>query len=123
VVAERALKQMNVPENFVNFVVVGAVGLVLSVVGVATFYSSVTAEMSEMCIDADTRERARILMFEGIDQALKAHAAHVFAVWMKDASDQPRRASVGMRNGLKAYAGSRAAVQKWNPPACAIKIE
>jgi hypothetical protein len=42
----------------------------------------------------------------------------VFEIWMKDTADQPRRAKVGMHEGIDAYVRSRADALKWNPPRC-----
>jgi len=72
----------------------------------------------EVCMDADIREQARGLMFDGIDAALRNRIAALFEVWMKDDTDQPERAVRGMKNGLVAYAGARRAVVEWNPPVC-----
>jgi hypothetical protein len=37
---------------------------------------------------------------------------------MKDPSDQPRRAIVGMHEGIDAYVRSRAQALRWSPPLC-----
>jgi hypothetical protein len=37
---------------------------------------------------------------------------------MKDPADQPRRAKIGMHEGIDAYVRSRAQALKWSPPAC-----
>ena len=76
-----------------------------------------------VCIDAETREQARVLMLAGIDQALREHALKMFNVWMKDPAKQPQRANAGMRSALVAYSGARAAAQRWTPPACSSATE
>jgi len=76
------------------------------------------ADPPETCMDADTRERARGLMHEGLDAALRDQAKRMFEGWMKDATDQPQRAATGMKNGTRAYAGAHDAVERWNPPTC-----
>ena len=72
----------------------------------------------EVCMDSDMRERARALMQEGVDAALRDRTKQLFETWMKDDTDQPRRAINGMKHGIAAYTGSRTAVEKWNPPSC-----
>jgi hypothetical protein len=72
----------------------------------------------EICMDEATRERIRDLVLEGIDEALKEHTKHIFSIWLKDSTDQPRRAVTGMATGIRAYLGSRANALKWMPPVC-----
>ena len=73
---------------------------------------------AEPCMDAESRERVRNLVVESIDAGLKNHVVKVFDIWMKDPSDQPRRAIVGMHEGISAYVRSRANALKWAPPLC-----
>jgi hypothetical protein len=77
-----------------------------------------TAAEPEPCLDADIREQVRIILFEGIDLALRDRTKQLFEVWMKDHTDQPERAIAGMRNGILAYAGARRAATEWSPPVC-----
>jgi hypothetical protein len=72
----------------------------------------------ELCMDADTRERVRKLMIEALDESLKSKIEDLFAVWLRDATDQPRRAQTGMNSALRAYVGARAAAMRFNPPEC-----
>jgi uncharacterized MAPEG superfamily protein len=76
------------------------------------------ARSESVCMDVEARERVRALVLEGIDQGLKMHAQHMFEVWMKDPTKQPARALAGMRTGIIAYNGARAAAQRWRPPLC-----
>ncbi|HEY7415727.1 MAG TPA: hypothetical protein VH593_11085 [Ktedonobacteraceae bacterium] len=48
---------------------------------------------------------ARMLFLdrEALDEAYKDRLVHVFAVWMKDDTDQPRRAINGARQARHAY--------------------
>jgi len=70
------------------------------------------------CLNADARERARGLILEGIDAALKQHTVTVFESWLKDPSEQPARAIRGLRNGISAYSRARAAALNWHFPLC-----
>lgn len=72
----------------------------------------------EVCMDAETREKARTLMLAGTEEAFKEHTRHMFEIWMKDQSDQPRRAITGMRQGIVAYVNTRKAAMRFNPPLC-----
>jgi hypothetical protein len=73
----------------------------------------------ELCMDSDTRERVRRLMFEALDNSLREKIESLFAVWLRDATDQPRRAQTGMNSALRAYVGARGAAMKFDPPECA----
>jgi len=72
----------------------------------------------EKCIEDEAREKIQKLMVEGLDEALKNHTRKMFEIWVQDDTDQPRRATEGMRSGIRAYVRSRAAALHWNPPAC-----
>ena len=77
----------------------------------------------EPCMDDESRERVRNLMIDGIDTALKSHVQRVFDIWMKDPSGQPKRAKIGMHEGISAYVRSRAEALKWSPPLCSGAIK
>jgi hypothetical protein len=70
------------------------------------------------CMDADTRERTRTIMFAGIEEGLKRHTVSVYDTWLKDPSDQPARASRGLHIGISAYVRSRQSILNWSPPVC-----
>jgi hypothetical protein len=72
----------------------------------------------ELCMDSDTRERVRKIMIEALDNSLRTKVEDLFAVWLRDATDQPRRAQTGMNTALRAYVGARAAAMKFDPPEC-----
>lgn len=75
-------------------------------------------EPPEPCMDDESRERVRGLIIDAIDTALKNQVQKVFEIWMKDPADQPRRAKIGMHDGIDAYVRSRAQALRWNPPTC-----
>ena len=80
------------------------------------------SEPPPACLDESvSREKVRALMLEAIDEALKDHTKHMFEVWLKDPNHQPERAITGMRQGLTAYAGSRVAALRFDPPPCPSK--
>lgn len=70
------------------------------------------------CMDEDAAAQVRKLMTEGIEQAFRNHTVHIFETWMKDLTDQPRRARSGMRIAVMAYVGAREAIHEWVPPLC-----
>lgn len=71
-----------------------------------------------VCVPVAERERIREVVLEGIDQGLKQHVLKLFDIWMKDDSNQPKRAIEGMAIGISAHVRARANAQNWNPPPC-----
>jgi len=74
--------------------------------------------VTPICIDSEMREKVRALLLAGLEQALKEHTAQTFDIFMKDKTEQPKRAILGMQMAISAYMRARAAAQSWNPPAC-----
>jgi hypothetical protein len=99
------------------FVLVAAIGIVLAGVILFVAWPSKGAEPAP-CMGAEMREQVRGLMLAGIDEALKKHTVRMFDVWMKDHTDQPKRAAAGLNTAVSAYVRSRASAQRWTPPAC-----
>jgi hypothetical protein len=99
------------------------VALSVAVVLIGLVAVAVRSETTDQdpCMDAESRERVRGLVLESIDAGLRNQVIKVFDVWMKDPSDQPRRALVGMHEGISAYVRSRANALKWAPPLCSGK--
>jgi hypothetical protein len=82
--------------------------------------STLTPQQRLECFDIDpqTRERIRGIVLDAIDAALKERVMHVYDVWMRDDTDQPARATVGLRQAIDAYLRSRASTLKWDPKPC-----
>jgi hypothetical protein len=76
------------------------------------------AQVSLACKDSQTQEQVRKVVLEGIDQGLRNQTVRVFDIWMKDASEQPKRALTGMDAAISAYVRARANALKWSPPLC-----
>jgi hypothetical protein len=70
------------------------------------------------CMDPTEREKVRDIVLNGIDQGLEKSIVHLFDIWTKDMSDQPRRAMVGTNNAVNAHARARKQALAWDPPAC-----
>jgi hypothetical protein len=97
------------------FVLVAIVGLAVASVILLNWPSK---GEPRSCMDTEMREQVRVLVLAGIDEALKQHARRMFDVWQQDPAHQPKRAIAGMNTAIGAYVGSRAAAQRWSPPAC-----
>jgi hypothetical protein len=96
--------------------VLSVVVLALTMLVASEMISATTEPVT--CMDDKTREAIRELAIEGLKKAFQEHTQHLFEIWVKDNSDQPRRAKVGMAAGIDAYARARADMLRWNPPSC-----
>ena len=90
----------------------------ISVTALAVMTGVVAQQPTELCMDADTRDKARALMFEGINEALTRHTANLFDNLMKDRGHDPDRMTRGMYTSLALYARSRKNLLAWSPPPC-----
>lgn len=71
------------------------------------------------CVDDEQeREQIRAIMLDAVNEALKQHIIRMTDTWMRDETDQPKRAINGATRGIKAFVGSRRQALKWNPPLC-----
>jgi hypothetical protein len=70
------------------------------------------------CADEKTKEHIRELTLNGIDDGFRKHIGNLFTIWVQDAQDQPRRAKVGLQNGVTAYLRAQEDTLKWAPPTC-----
>src|SRR5262245_29342101 len=84
-----------------------------------TFNLASAETKPELCIDTNTREQIRSVMFDALDEALKVHIKHLYEVWLKDDRGQPERARTGAENGVRAYLQARKGATEWSPPPCA----
>jgi hypothetical protein len=91
---------------------------VLVIVGLHIATATPTTTPQTICMDADTRERTRTIMFAGIEEGFKRHTSSVYDIWIKDPHEQPARAARGMDVGISAYVRSRQSILNWSPPVC-----
>lgn len=73
---------------------------------------------AEPCVDAKDAAHIRDLMLQANDEALKAHLAKLFDIWLRDYGQDTSRARAGTLNGINAYERAVAALRRWNPPTC-----
>jgi hypothetical protein len=102
--------------NVFAFVIAAAIIAALSIDVI--LHQTAAQTTNETCMDADTRDKARALMFEGINDALTRHTSQLFDNLMKDRGHDPARMTRGMHTSLALYARSRENLLKWSPPAC-----
>lgn len=97
----------------------GAIGMLVAMALIAIVSAQSQSAPADVCMDAETREKVRVILLDALDSGLKDRTMHVYEVWMKDNYDQPRRAGVGARQAVIAYVDARTFILKqWNPPPC-----
>jgi hypothetical protein len=76
------------------------------------------AQVTIACVDPEERVRVREIVVQGLDGALKDRVFHLFEQWVRDASEQPKRATTGLTNAINAHIRARKDALRWNPPPC-----
>ena len=105
--------------NLTGRLLIGLAAACSAWVLVELVYAVHSQAVTEICVSAEDRERVRGLLLEAIDQGLKTQTVHMYDIWLKDNTEQPSRAIIGMQNGITAYIRTRAAALRWNPRPCA----
>ena len=70
------------------------------------------------CVSDEDRVHIRAQVLGAVDDAFRDNLKHLFANWLKDASNQPNRASAGLQSSIVAYQRARADALKWTPISC-----
>jgi hypothetical protein len=70
------------------------------------------------CASVEDREIVRTILQRSVDNGLQDQVTHLFEQWMRDSTDQPRRAVNGSQTAIIAYIRARKFVVGWNPPVC-----
>lgn len=86
--------------------------------GVFLLAQDSVSQSPEVCFSTKDRDHVRELTYAAIDQAFQQHVGLLFSVWVKDFTPEPKRAVVGMANGISAYRRARDNAAKWNPQIC-----
>lgn len=103
-----------------------AVGVIVVLLAAAIGYAATAQTFAprppssppEVCMDSETRDKLRALMFEGINTAIAHHTEKMFDNLLKDRGHDPARMTRGMHDSLALYARSRENLLKWSPPPC-----
>jgi hypothetical protein len=92
---------------------------IVMVVALIMLHPYATAQApAELCMDADTRDKTRALMFDGLNNALTHQTEKLFDNLLKDRGHEPDRITRGLEGSLKLYVRSRANLLAWSPPPC-----
>jgi hypothetical protein len=74
--------------------------------------------LPSFCASTEDRETVRAILQKSVDNGLQDQVTHLFEQWMRDSTDQPRRAVNGSQAAIAAYIRARRFVVGWNPPVC-----
>jgi len=84
-------------------------------------YRAITAAHSQtppICFTQQQRDHILEMSQRAIDDAFKTKVGDLFEVWVRDPTDQPRRAISGMQTNLSAYHRARNSIRLWDPAIC-----
>ena len=102
-------------------VVLSVAAVIIAVLSISVLLQRTAAQTTpppELCMDADTRDKARALMFDGLNNALTHQAEKLFDNLLKDRGHEPDRMTRGLEGSLKLYVRSRANLLAWSPLPC-----
>jgi hypothetical protein len=115
----RPLEDMHIGHRIMLTVAIVVILIILlACVGYLSGRWEAEAKVQVDCMDPTERERIRDLVLKGIDDGLRGQIQLLFEVWVKDLSDQPRRAMVGTNNAVNAHVRARKQAIEWDPPSC-----
>lgn len=109
---------MNVRWEYFWAIIALIIAIVLAYVLVSVTDDGAKTQASEQCVDETTRGIIRELALSGADEGFKKHVEHLFEVWVRDPSEQPKRAKRGVQMGINAFVRARADILTWEPPVC-----
>ena len=103
-----------------NQTLVVIVAAAIAVVSCSIVYEKSTEAQpaTPACVSDEDRVHIRAQVLGAVDDAFRDNMKHLFASWLKDASNQPNRASAGLQNSIVAYQRARADALKWTPVSC-----
>jgi hypothetical protein len=94
------------------------IAIALAIILLNLVKDDVQSKVQVDCMDPVERERIREIVLNSVDKGLETQVAHLFEVWMKDLTDQPRRALVGTNTAVNAHVRARKNALAWDPPTC-----
>jgi hypothetical protein len=100
-------------------VILAAIGVGSAAVSRSRFQLASTEFEPIACVpDEETKEKIRNILLEATTEALKNHVVRMHEIWMRDDTNQPKRATNGVRQGIRAFISGHTFVKQWNPPLC-----
>ena len=84
-------------------------------------FRAITAAQSQtqaVCFTQQQRDHILEMSQRAIDEGFSNKVRDLFDVWVRDPTDQPRRAISGMQTNLSAYHRARNSIRLWDPSIC-----
>ena len=104
---------------FLVAVILAAIGFGSAAISKSRFQLSSSNFEPIACVpDEETKEKIRAVMLDAMAEALKNHVIRMHEIWMRDDTNQPKRATNGTRQGIKAFISGHTFAKNWNPPIC-----
>lgn len=105
-------------DGFIRALVgITAVGMSLAIVEFANDDIALSQVKIE-CIEPTERLKIREIVLQGIDEGLKLKVEDLFESWVRDPTEQPKRAQTGLTNAIGAHIRARDGALRWMPPPC-----
>ena len=103
-----------------NQTLVAIVVAAMAVVSCSIIYERSTEAQpaKPTCVSDEDRVHIRAQVLGAVDDAFRDNLKHLFTSWLKDASNQPNRASAGVQSSIVAYQRARADALRWMPESC-----
>jgi hypothetical protein len=100
--------------------VTAGISVAVAIVAGVSIYERSMAEQptTPVCVTDEDRVHIRAQVLAAVDEAFRDNMKHLFTSWLKDARDQPHRASAGLQNSIVVYQRARADALKWTPASC-----
>lgn len=94
------------------------IGLLAILFALCLLWAFEAKSQPEKCVTDEERVHIRDVTVRAVDEAYSEQVRHLFETWMRDATDQPKRAKVGMQNAIGGYIRARRDTLAWLPPRC-----
>jgi hypothetical protein len=70
------------------------------------------------CVTQEDKERIVRLSERGVEAGFQQHVAKLYTIWTQDDHEQPKRAKVGIQNGISSFIRAKADIELWLPRIC-----
>ena len=92
------------------------VTILVTVVALALIESH--SETKAECVSQEDKDRIIRLSERGVEAGFQQHVAKLYTIWTQDDHEQPKRAKVGIQNGISSYIRAKADIALWLPRIC-----
>ena len=113
------LEDLSIPTRIVITIVIVCLAILLvAIIGFASGRWEAEGQPIIECADPGVRDALKSTIHKALDRSFEERTIKLFAVWLSDEQDQPRRFLTGMRLSVRGYINARNFVETWDPPPC-----